>query len=204
MSSPTGRAGMPTASTDFIAAIPKAELHLHIEGTLGPALRVALARRNGLLIPDVDPAAETQGYDYVSLEEFLDIYYRGMDVLRTERDFYDLTATFLRRCRDETIDLCRTLLRSAAPSRSRRGGRSVHGRHPRGGRRGAARLGRCREPHPVREPRPAAWTRLGPCSTSCGRGATGSSASGWIRPNGATRRASSPPCSSAREPKATA
>ena len=92
---------MPTASTDFIAAIPKAELHLHIEGTLGPALRVALARRNGLPIPDVDPTAETQGYDYDSLEEFLDIYYRGMDVLRRERDFYDLAATFLWRCRDE-------------------------------------------------------------------------------------------------------
>ncbi|MDE0717055.1 MAG: adenosine deaminase, partial [Rhodospirillaceae bacterium] len=68
---------------DFIAAVPKAELHLHIEGTLGPALRVALARRNGLPVPDVDPDADTQGYDYASLEEFLGIYYEGMDVLRT-------------------------------------------------------------------------------------------------------------------------
>ena len=86
---------------DFIAAIPKAELHLHIEGTLGPALRVELARRNGLPVPDVDPAAETRGYDYASLEEFLAIYYAGMEVLRTERDFFDLAATYLRRCRDE-------------------------------------------------------------------------------------------------------
>ena len=86
---------------DFVAAIPKAELHLHIEGTLGPALRVELARRNGLPVPDVDPEAETQGYDYASLEEFLAIYYDGMEVLRTERDFHDLTATYLRRCRDE-------------------------------------------------------------------------------------------------------
>ena len=86
---------------DFIAAIPKAELHLHIEGTLGPALRVELARRNGLPVPDVDPEADTRGYDYASLEEFLAIYYDGMEVLRTERDFYDLTAAYLRRCRDE-------------------------------------------------------------------------------------------------------
>ena len=86
---------------DFIAAVPKAELHLHIEGTLGPALRVALARRNGLPVPDVDPDADTQGYDYASLEEFLGIYYEGMDVLRTERDFHDLAAAYLRRCRDE-------------------------------------------------------------------------------------------------------
>lgn len=88
---------------DFIAAIPKAELHLHIEGTLGPALRVELARRNGLTAPDVDPDADILGYDYASLEEFLAIYYAGMDVLRTERDFYDLTAAHLRRCRDERI-----------------------------------------------------------------------------------------------------
>ena len=88
---------------DFIAAIPKAELHLHIEGTLGPALRVELARRNGLPVPDVDPAAEIRGYDYRSLEEFLAIYYEGMEVLRTERDFFDLAATHLRRCRDESV-----------------------------------------------------------------------------------------------------
>ena len=104
MSSPTASAGpAPPPADDFIAAIPKAELHLHIEGTLGPALRVALARRNGLPVPDVDPSADIQGYDYAGLEEFLAIYYRGMEVLRTERDFYDLTASFLRRCRDERI-----------------------------------------------------------------------------------------------------
>ena len=105
MAAPARPAGQGAAAPadDFIAAIPKAELHLHIEGTLGPALRVALARRNGLPVPDVDPEADTQGYDYAGLEEFLAIYYEGMAVLRTERDFYDLTAAYLRRCRDGRI-----------------------------------------------------------------------------------------------------
>ena len=145
---------MPTAFTDFIAAIPKAELHLHIEGTLAPALRVALARRNGLPIPDVDPAADTQGYDYGSLEEFLDIYYRGMDVLRTERDFYDLTATFLRRCRDETaiyvelsFDPQPHLARGVAAEAFMAG--ILAAVDEPGG------TGRRRQPHPVRQPRPA-------------------------------------------------
>ncbi|MCB2039268.1 MAG: adenosine deaminase, partial [Ottowia sp.] len=89
----------------FIAALPKAELHLHIEGTLGPAQRAAFAARNGLPAPDVDPTADSQGYDYDSLEEFLAIYYDGMDVLRTEQDFYDLTAAYLARCEREAI-LC--------------------------------------------------------------------------------------------------
>lgn len=91
------------AMADFIAGLPKAELHLHIEGTLGPAQRVAFARRNGLPVPDVDPAADSQGYDYADLEAFLAIYYDGMDVLRTEEDFHDLTRAYLQRCRDENI-----------------------------------------------------------------------------------------------------
>lgn len=87
----------------FIAGLPKAELHLHIEGTLGPAQRVLFAQRNGLPVPDVDPSADSQGYEYEGLEAFLAIYYDGMDVLRTEQDFHDLTLHFLQRCRDETV-----------------------------------------------------------------------------------------------------
>ena len=204
MSSPTGRAGMPTASTDFIAAIPKAELHLHIEGTLGPALRVALARRNGLPIPDVDPAADTQGYDYASLEEFLDIYYRGMDVLRTERDFYDLDRNLPAALpgRDHRSMWSFPSIRSPISPAAWRPKRSWPASSRRSTRRSA--IGASPPTSSCASTATGRWTRPGPCSTSCGRGATGSSASGWIRPSGATRRASSPPCSSGRAPKATA
>jgi len=87
----------------FIAGMPKAELHLHIEGTIGPAQKIALARRNGVALPYADEAAVLDAYDYVDLEDFLRIYYEGIQVLVTEADFHELARTFYARCRDENI-----------------------------------------------------------------------------------------------------
>lgn len=81
----------------FIAGLPKAELHMHLEGSLEPELMVALAGRNGIEIPYASPAAARQAYAFTQLQDFLDLYYRGMSVLRTEQDFHDLTWAYLQR-----------------------------------------------------------------------------------------------------------
>ena len=62
---------------DFAALLPKAELHLHIEGTLEPELLFALAARNGVKLPYGSPAAVREAYDFSNLQDFLDIYYAG-------------------------------------------------------------------------------------------------------------------------------
>lgn len=83
--------------TDFIAALPKAELHLHIEGSLEPELMFALARRNRVDIPFASVDAVRAAYSFSNLQDFLDIYYAGADVLRTEQDFYDLADAYFTR-----------------------------------------------------------------------------------------------------------
>ena len=75
--------------SEFIQSLPKAELHLHIEGTLEPEMMVELARRNGVTLPYPSVEALRSAYNFVSLQEFLGLYYRGTDVLRERRDFYD-------------------------------------------------------------------------------------------------------------------
>ena len=80
-----------------IQAVPKVELHLHIEGTLEPEMVFALAARNGVDVPYADVAALRAAYEFEDLQSFLDLYYAGCAVLRTEQDFYDLTAAYLRR-----------------------------------------------------------------------------------------------------------
>lgn len=87
----------PTVSKDFIWALPKAELHLHLEGTLEPEMMMALAKRNHITIgyPDVD--AIRHAYVFTDLQSFLDVYYAGCSVLVTERDFYELTEAYLER-----------------------------------------------------------------------------------------------------------
>ena len=77
--------------------LPKAELHVHIEGTLEPELLVRAARRNGIALPSSDPEALRAGYRFTSLQSFLDIYYRNVAVLRTEADFRDLAVSYLDR-----------------------------------------------------------------------------------------------------------
>lgn len=78
-------------------AIPKAELHLHIEGTLEPELAFHLAERNNITLPHPDIAALRAAYSFTDLQSFLDLYYALMDVLRTEADFRDLTEAYLTR-----------------------------------------------------------------------------------------------------------
>ncbi len=81
----------------FIAGLPKAELHLHIEGTLEPELMFALARRNGVAIPFDSVEAVRAAYRFSNLQDFLDIYYQGANVLLTEQDFHDLAAAYFAR-----------------------------------------------------------------------------------------------------------
>lgn len=77
--------------------LPKAELHLHIEGTLEPELMFELARRNGISLPYASAEEARRAYRFSNLQSFLDVYYRACSVLLHEQDFYELTAAYLRR-----------------------------------------------------------------------------------------------------------
>src|SRR5467141_1424282 len=81
----------------FDRDLPKAELHLHIEGTLEPELMFALGRRNGIQLPYASVDEVRRAYIFTDLQSFLDIYYAGCCVLLTEQDFYDLTWAYLQR-----------------------------------------------------------------------------------------------------------
>ncbi len=81
----------------FVAGLPKAELHLHIEGSLEPEQMFEFARRNRVAIPFESVEAVRAAYDFSNLQDFLDIYYAGADVLRTEEDFHDLALAYFRR-----------------------------------------------------------------------------------------------------------
>ncbi|MEG3180121.1 adenosine deaminase [Sphingomonas sp. LT1P40] len=81
----------------FITRLPKAELHLHIEGSLEPELMFALAKRNRVAIPFDSVEAVRAAYEFSNLQDFLDIYYAGADVLRVEQDFYDLADAYFAR-----------------------------------------------------------------------------------------------------------
>ncbi|MEL2255957.1 hypothetical protein AAER79_31050, partial [Klebsiella pneumoniae] len=76
---------------EWLNALPKAELHLHLEGTLEPELLFALAERNRIALPWNDVETLRKAYAFNNLQEFLNLYYASADVLRTEQDFYDLT-----------------------------------------------------------------------------------------------------------------
>jgi adenosine deaminase len=88
---------------DFVAGMPKAELHLHIEGTLEPQMLFALARRNRVDISFASLDEVRAAYRFADLQSFLDVYYQGMQVLRTERDFFDLTWAYLQRARCDNV-----------------------------------------------------------------------------------------------------
>lgn len=82
---------------EFIRQLPKAELHLHIEGTLEPQMMFDLAERNGYEIPFANVNEVKAAYDFENLQSFLDIYYAGAAVLQTAHDFYDLTTAYFDR-----------------------------------------------------------------------------------------------------------
>ena len=87
----------------LIRRLPKCELHIHIEGSLEPELMFALARRNNVRLPFASVGEVRQAYRFRNLQDFLDIYYQGMSVLITERDFYDLAWAYLQRARDDNV-----------------------------------------------------------------------------------------------------
>lgn len=87
----------PDQLPELLRRLPKAELHMHIEGSLEPELMFALAKRNGLQLPYADVAALRRAYVFDNLQDFLDIYHEGTQVLRSEQDFYDMTWAYLER-----------------------------------------------------------------------------------------------------------
>jgi adenosine deaminase len=88
---------------DFIQNLPKAELHLHIEGTLEPELMFKLAQRNNIIIPFESIEAVRAAYQFSCLQDFLDIYYQGAQVLIHEKDFFELTYAYLLKCKSQNI-----------------------------------------------------------------------------------------------------
>ncbi len=95
---------MTMTPAQLAAAIPKAELHIHIEGSLEPELIFALAQRNGLSLPYASVEALREAYAFTNLQSFLDIYYAGASVLLHEADFHDMAwAYFLRAKADQVV-----------------------------------------------------------------------------------------------------
>ena len=88
---------------ELIAKLPKAELHLHIEGTLEPELMFKLAQKNNITIPYKSIEEVKKAYNFTSLQSFLDIYYAGANVLITASDFFDLTWAYLLTCKAQNV-----------------------------------------------------------------------------------------------------
>lgn len=88
---------------DWLNALPKAELHMHLEGSLEPELMFKLAERNRIQLPWDNVETLRSAYAFNNLQEFLDIYYQGANVLQTEQDFYDLTWAYLKKCEEQNV-----------------------------------------------------------------------------------------------------
>jgi len=94
---------MDAALRTVVQKMPKAELHLHIEGTLEPELIFELARRNGVNLKYASVEDLRRAYAFTDLQSFLDIYYAGASVLLHEQDFYDMTRAYLQRAREDNV-----------------------------------------------------------------------------------------------------
>ncbi|MEP4377597.1 MAG: adenosine deaminase [Alphaproteobacteria bacterium] len=94
---------MADTTDKLIDKLPKAELHLHIEGTLEPEMMLALARRNGVSLPYDNVEEIRAAYNFDGLQDFLDLYYAGMSVLIEARDFHDLTWAYLEKVADQGV-----------------------------------------------------------------------------------------------------
>lgn len=95
--------GIDPNLTKFLRLMPKAELHIHIEGSLEPELIFELARRNNVSLPYPDVEALRAAYEFTDLQSFLDIYYAGASVLQTVQDFEDMTWAYLQRAHAEGV-----------------------------------------------------------------------------------------------------
>ena len=89
----------------FIENLPKAELHVHLEGTLEPELLFELAQRNGIELDYATPEDVVAAYDFHDLPSFLAIYYKAMDVLRTKQDFYDLAMEYFQKAAAQNVSM---------------------------------------------------------------------------------------------------
>lgn len=94
---------MSDLASKLIDQLPKAELHLHIEGTLEPEMMLALAKRNKIALPYQTVEDVRAAYEFDCLQDFLDLYYMGMSVLLTEQDFFDLTFAYLKRVHSDGL-----------------------------------------------------------------------------------------------------
>lgn len=92
-----------TTLREYVVSLPKAELHVHIEGTLEPEMMFSLAQRNGIEIPFANADEVRAAYDFADLQAFLDLYYAGAAVLITEEDFFDLTWAYLERAKADGV-----------------------------------------------------------------------------------------------------
>lgn len=88
---------------EFLRQLPKVELHLHIEGSLEPELMLKLAKRNNIELPYMNVEEAKAAYQFDNLQGFLNLYFQGMSVLRTQQDFYELAMDYFRRARDEGV-----------------------------------------------------------------------------------------------------
>jgi adenine deaminase len=88
---------------DLLRAMPKAELHIHIEGSLEPEMIFSLAKRNGLALPYASVDELRRAYAFTNLQSFLDIYYAGASVLLKEQDFYDLASAYIAKCATDNV-----------------------------------------------------------------------------------------------------
>lgn len=87
----------------FLQNIPKVELHLHIEGSLEPSMMFELAKRNNINLKFKNEDEIKKAYDFSNLQDFLDIYYQGANVLQTKQDFYDLTWAYIQKCKEQNV-----------------------------------------------------------------------------------------------------
>jgi len=98
------------ATDAFIEGLPKAELHMHLEGSIEPELMLELASRNDISLEWTSAEALRKAYEFNNLQSFLDLYYAGCKVLVKEQDFFDMAAAYLQRAQRDNVIHCEVFL----------------------------------------------------------------------------------------------